>query len=188
MENNIYAAFKELQNKFVGVAKDKTVNLKGYSYKHATLNSVLDMVKEHCGDTWEFTQIPIFKDGKSLLETTFIYLPTGEKISGQIELPTTSDPKLMGASLTYFRRYSLICMLNMNSYDDEKELEERKKDIEGEGLHDCLVNAILEAKSVAELANIYKREAGHLTKKQRAELIDLSANKKRTLGAEHANI
>lgn len=188
MENNIYKEFKELQKKFVGVAKDKTVNLKGYSYKHTTLNSVLDLVKEHCGDTWEFTQIPIFKDGKSLLETTFIHLPSGEKISGQIELPSTIDPKLMGASLTYFRRYSLICMLNMNSYDDERELEERKKDIEGEGLHECLINAVLEAKSAEELANIYKRESANLTKKQRAELIDLSTKKKRALGGEHANL
>lgn len=180
-QSNIDKKFKNLQDKFKGILKSKQVSFNSVKYKQVVLNNLLLDVKKHCGDEWGFTQFPLFKDGKSILETTFTYLKSGEKKAGQIELICkNNDPKEMGASLTYFRRYSLSSMLNLEAYDDEKELRERQK--EDEELPEALVNAIIQTTKKEDLEAIFVREQKGLTVKQRKELVEICAAQKKAFG------
>ena len=66
-----------------------------------------------------FIQVPITIDGKNYLHTELIH-SSGEKIEGDLELITVrQDPQMLGSSLTYARRYSLITMLGLQAVDDD---------------------------------------------------------------------
>lgn len=89
---------------------------KGYNYTYANLNKIFETIK------------PILKthgisfyqslDGKNL-KTVVFHIESGETIEGSVEIET--DVKLasmnhyqvFGSAITYFRRYSLSCMLGL---------------------------------------------------------------------------
>ena len=69
-----------------------------------------------------FIQTPINIAGKNYLHTELIH-KDGEKIIGDLELITTKqDPQMLGSSLTYARRYSLLTMLGLKAEDDDGNL------------------------------------------------------------------
>jgi len=92
-----------------------------FKSKHVELNSVLDVLDEHLEENNFicFVQIPITIEGKNYLRTELVH-ESGEKLSSELELITTrNDPQMLGSSLTYARRYSLITMLGLQAVDDD---------------------------------------------------------------------
>lgn len=101
-----------------------TKNKQAYGYKYATLDSVLEMLRNVLPKhgLW-FTQMPTREGEKSTL-TTRVFHETGEWIEDSIEMTDTelqgkaNDTQRLGASITYFRRYALSTIFGIASDED----------------------------------------------------------------------
>ena len=93
------------------------------SYKYAPLSSGLDIVRKSLGK-YELALIQtthVDRERSLVLLTTTIAHGSGEWISGLWPVCTMADlahPKLMGAALTYARRYCLFTMVGLAGEDD----------------------------------------------------------------------
>ena len=57
------------------------------------------------------------RDGKVWSE---IYdIETGEVVQSYLDLPNIADPQKIGGACTYFRRYTLVCLLSLQAVDDD---------------------------------------------------------------------
>lgn len=170
-------AFKKLQREMSGIIKSKSVAFKSVNYKHAELNDILNMLDSKMGDDWICIPRPAVKENKNILQTVFVYIPTGEKISGEIEIISSSnDQKVVGASMTYYRRYILQCLLNLKVYDSEEDM------LRSEGFIDeCLINAVNSSENVNQIISIFNRETKKLTMSQINTLTKLCADKRNEL-------
>lgn len=65
-------------------------------------------------------------DGKAT--TQIWHVESGEMIESQMELPNITDPQKMGSAVTYFRRYTLVTILSLQSLDDDG--EQMREDLE----------------------------------------------------------
>ena len=119
--NEVMKAFMEFQQEVVNPVKDT----KGYGYKYAKLDSVVDVVKEAmAGKGLSFNQ-EVGYDGKgNILVTTNIFHESGQWLSfGPVGLPkdtgkSMSDVQGAGSSITYARRYSLAAATGLASEED----------------------------------------------------------------------
>jgi hypothetical protein len=85
------------------------------------LNTALQVINENLekNNFITFIQLPFHKEGKNFLKTILVH-KDGEKLECDLELMTTKqDPQMLGSSLTYARRYSLITMLGLQCVDDD---------------------------------------------------------------------
>lgn len=60
--------------------------------------------------------------------TQIHHVESGEMMESQMELPNITDPQKMGSAVTYFRRYTLITILSLQSLDDDG--EQMREDLE----------------------------------------------------------
>src|SRR6516164_9238514 len=124
------AALAKAQSELVNPAKSLTAILDdGRSragpqcYRYAPLSSGLDIVRKAFGK-FELALIQtthVDRDRSILLLTTTIAHGSGEWISGLWPVCSLSEmghPKLMGAALTYARRYCLFTMVGIAGEDD----------------------------------------------------------------------
>lgn len=111
---NIACALFNFHNEISKVNKDA----QGYGYKYATLPNVLEAIKEPLANSGlVFTQFHI---GEYSLATLLIHVESGEyfKSIGTI-IPVKKDPQGVGGSITYQRRYQLLCILGLQVDDDD---------------------------------------------------------------------
>jgi len=90
---------------------------------YVELNTALQEVDKHIGENNFicFIQAPITIDGKNYLNTKLIH-NTGSFIEANLELLTVRvDPQMLGSSLTYARRNSLLTVLGLQATDDDGE-------------------------------------------------------------------
>lgn len=115
----LFGALVKARTEIATVNKDKA----GYGYKYATLDNVLNMLKEVLPKYGlGFIQSPETIDGKDGVTTTIIH-ESGEFISTRYELdPTpvkgTNITQQRGASITYARRYSLCSAFGIATEED----------------------------------------------------------------------
>ena len=64
------------------------------------------------------TQLMSVLDGKQVLKTRLLHL-SGEYLDSDMILPEEKNPQKIGGLITYFRRYSLVSLLNLSSVDDD---------------------------------------------------------------------
>ena len=101
-----------------------TKSKQAYGYKYATLDSVIDMLRNVLPKhgLW-FTQMPT-RDGEKSTLTTRIFHESGEWMEDSIEMTDTelqgkvNDTQKLGASITYFRRYALSSIFGIASDED----------------------------------------------------------------------
>lgn len=93
-------------------------NSQGYNYKYASLENVLETIKEPLQKSGlVFSQFP---DGNYGLTTLLIHPESGEYFSTTSEIvPVKDDPQGRGSALTYNRRYHLVCVLGLTVEDDD---------------------------------------------------------------------
>lgn len=93
-------------------------NSQGYNYKYASLENVLETIKEPLQKSGlVFSQFP---DGNYGLTTLLIHPESGEYFSTTSEIvPIKDDPQGRGSALTYNRRYHLVCVLGLTVEDDD---------------------------------------------------------------------
>jgi len=86
---------------------------------YATLTQILSEVKPILSDVGLIVTQPII--GGSV-HTIILDSESGEKIEGNIDLPTNQNPQQIGSAITYYRRYLLAGMLALEIEDDDANL------------------------------------------------------------------
>lgn len=99
-------------------------NAHGYNYRYATLGEVLKAVTpqfERLGlMSWSTTSQTTI-DGKEYerLTTYIVDVQTGAEVHAEHTWPYTPDPQKQGSYETYYRRYALVCLLDIPIADDD---------------------------------------------------------------------
>lgn len=122
----MYKDYRKLQQSIGGIQKNGTNP--HFKNTYVELNTALDVINEKLEENNFicFVQTPITIDGKNYLNTKLIH--TSEQfIESNLELIVTkNDPQMLGSSLTYARRYSLLTMLGLKAEDDDGNLASGK--------------------------------------------------------------
>ena len=88
---------------------------KAYNYKYATL----DQIQNKLWDVFEKEWLVIVHYIENwILTTEIVDIETDEKVKSSIEL-TTTKPQDKGSEITYFRRYNLLSLLDLEVEDDD---------------------------------------------------------------------
>lgn len=111
---NISLALSEFQNEVNKIDR----NSQGYNYHYASLENVLDNIREPLNKAGlVFSQFPTGDYG---LTTILVHPQTGEFFETTSQLvPIKDDPQGRGSSITYNRRYHLVSILGLNVEDDD---------------------------------------------------------------------
>lgn len=126
----IIPALMKAQKEFPAIIK-ASVN-PYFKSKYADLNTVLEAVTP----TLEANGLMIIQtmnhfNGNPVIET-FLFHSSGEYLGGalSVDLPK-KDPQAIGSCISYFRRYSLLGILNLAASDDDAEstVERKSKEI-----------------------------------------------------------
>lgn len=116
---SMYEDYAKLRKSIGGIQKDG--ENPHFKNKYVELNTAIGVIDEQIEKHGFicFIQTPINIAGKNYLHTELIH-KDGEKITCDLELITTKqDPQMLGSSLTYARRYSLLTMLGLKAEDDD---------------------------------------------------------------------
>lgn len=122
-KKELYRALSAFQGQLKAVEKKQVAKIqmkKGgmFSFKYADLSDIWDVIRE-----------PLSKNGLSLVQIinfeehfnylyTSVYHESGEMIQSKMRIDPGDDIKLLGANITYYRRYALSAMLGIVSEDD----------------------------------------------------------------------
>ena len=108
------AIYKKLLNvKMAGVKLKR--DTKAYNYKYATL----DQIQEKLGEILQKEQLVVIHYIDWWILTTEIRdSETDEFVKSELEL-TTQKPQDKGSEITYFRRYNLLSLLDLEVEDDD---------------------------------------------------------------------
>ena len=122
MENQaeLLSAFYEFQQKVQNPSK----NTEGYGYKYATLDSVIQCVKEAMEGTGLSFNQEVTSDGDRVGVTTNIFHKSGEMLKfgpfyiDKVQAKQMNNAQGAGAAITYARRYSLSATAGIASEED----------------------------------------------------------------------
>ena len=116
-KKELFAALVKAQAEFGPLIKDS----KGYNYKYAQLDQLLDVVrpvliKHGLG----VIQQPTSCEDKIGVRTILIH-ESGESLMSEysIKLAKANDPQAAGSVITYFRRYALMALCGIAPEDDD---------------------------------------------------------------------
>jgi hypothetical protein len=102
--------------------KSKTNPHFGHAYTplDVVLGAVVPLLNKH---GFVLIQSPTWAGNESAmpaLTTTFIHVPTGEKLENTaLLLPGRNDPQGQGAAITYLKRYAIMSILGLTSDEDD---------------------------------------------------------------------
>ena len=113
---SVMAALHKFQSLGIKITKDSDNPF--FKSKYADLPTILDAVCVPLNESGlVISQNP---NGKNL-ETVIFHVESGEYISSSIEMSCKdwTNPQAVGSAITYFRRYSICAMLNLNIDTDD---------------------------------------------------------------------
>lgn len=113
-KSNIYKKLAEVKTKIGKLTKD-TAN-PFFKSKYADINQLIEMTDPVLLEHGLLTLQPI-EEGH--IVTKIVDIDTGETITSSLKLPEIVDPQKVGSAITYFRRYSLKSLLNIQEEDDD---------------------------------------------------------------------
>ena len=93
---------------------DGEVKFKDVAFKYATLGNILTTIRPAMGEAGLSITQPIV-DG---VLHTFVIAPDGSSLHAAMTLPQTNDPKQLGGTITYYRRYMATSMLGLSGEKD----------------------------------------------------------------------
>jgi|GEM_PF-5271110 len=140
-----------------------------FKNKYIELNTALDVINAELEkhNFLCFVQTPHNIDGKNFLHTVLMH-SNGMSIESDLELVTTrQDPQMLGSSLTYARRYSLITMLGLKAEDDDGNKasgKEKKSDLVDLTPLKARMNAKGDKFTIKQYLDGFKKEGINLTK------------------------
>lgn len=120
------AAITKLQGSLGSVSKDSTAKIdsktgRSFSYTYADLGAVWAAIREPLASNGlAVIQAPMTSDAGDVLVTTLVH-SSGEWARSCTRLPVAdkNDPKALGSSITYMRRYALMSLLGIVTDDDD---------------------------------------------------------------------
>lgn len=110
----IYTKLLEFQKKNITIKKDG--NNPHFKSKYASLNEVLDKVKEPLN---EMGILILQKPQKGGLETILLDTEDDSSVDCFMEYVETTTAQKLGSCNTYNRRYSLVTLLGLEDEDDD---------------------------------------------------------------------
>ena len=110
----IYKKLFEIQKNIGKLTKDADNPF--FKSKYADINQLIELSNPLFHNQNLMVLQPI--QGNTLL-TQIIDVDTGEKIESSLELPQSQDPQKIGSAITYYRRYTLKALLNLQEEDDD---------------------------------------------------------------------
>ena len=170
-KTNKYSKLFKVYQRIKKLGVDSKAEAGKFSYDYVSLNKFKDIVDPVLEELKVgYTQPLTIIDGKNCLVTIVYDEETGEEIvkSTVILKPRSeTNPQDWGASITYFRRYTLFSIFGIiGDKDDDCFIEESE-----------IKSRINEAKSVKELQKLYSS----IRPNQQEEMKDLVSNKNREL-------
>ena len=107
---------QNIQKKIGKLTKD----VEGYNYKYADLNQLLEKLKPLLEEEKLVLTQPL-EDGKVVTRISEIVAKEGEIgwTWSEVELPKDVKPQDLGSAITYFRRYTLMSLLALETEDDD---------------------------------------------------------------------
>lgn len=110
----IYKKLFEIQKNIGKLTKDSDNPF--FKSKYADINQLIELSNPlfHAQNLMVLQPI----QGNTLL-TQVIDIDTGERIESSLELPQSQDPQKIGSAITYYRRYTLKALLNLQEEDDD---------------------------------------------------------------------
>jgi len=112
MENNIYKKLFEVKKAGIKLQRDT----KAFNYKYATLNQIQEKLNVELGKQWLLV-MHFIRDGK--VTTQINDINTDEYIISEIELTEWIKPQDKWSEITYYRRYNLVSLLDLEVEDDD---------------------------------------------------------------------
>lgn len=114
------AALAKAQLAFAPVKRDKKVVVKTktggqYEFSYAPLDSILEAVRKPLSDNG-LVVVQLLDDGDLV---TMLLHDSGERLSGSMALPQTTDIQGLGSAITYLRRYAIQALLGIAAEEDD---------------------------------------------------------------------
>ena len=114
-ETNIYTAFLEMQKELpISIEKNQDVGFGKVKFKYATLDAIHKIVKPILHKHGFYLSYPI-RDGFVCIE---LVDNTGAKLEAKIEFNPSTDSKVTGGLITYYKRYLITALLAIDTEDD----------------------------------------------------------------------
>ena len=104
----------KIQNEIGAILKDATNPF--FKSKYADINSALQQLQPLFKKHGIVIKQPT-RDGKVF--TILTCVETGQYVFSELEIPVNDDPQKVGSTITYYRRYTLIGLLGLNTEDDD---------------------------------------------------------------------
>lgn len=111
----IWSALQKFQDINAAVRKDG--NNSHFSSKYATLENVINSIKEPCKKVNVGYQQ--WADGLEIHTRVFMINQPDDYIEQVLEMVLDANPQRMGSAITYYRRYSLGLIFNLQFDDDD---------------------------------------------------------------------
>lgn len=154
METNIYKKLFEVKKAWIKLQRDT----KAFNYKYATLSQIQEKL-------WEVMQeqglviVHSIQDNK--VRTSISDIETEWQVYSEIPMSEWTKPQDKGSEITYYRRYNLLSLLDLEVEDDDwkKAQDSKTKDKKKWLNYEELVN-IAEAWNITEVdvKNIIKED------------------------------
>ena len=104
----------QIQKQELTVKKD--ANNPFFKSKYVTLDELLKVVLPFLTEAW----LVMFHNIQNwALTTTITDVDTGDSVDSSIKLPETSDPQKMWSAITYYKRYNIWALLNIQTDEDD---------------------------------------------------------------------
>lgn len=139
ISQEVVNAFMEAQKSFKPVKRTKTATIGSRTYNYADLADVLEAVIPALNTNGFILLQPMRIINGQLRLCTELWHKTGGKIvSDGILIPENLEPKLMGAVMTYARRYDASTLLGISTEEDndaagtEQKSEKSKPKVEAD--------------------------------------------------------
>jgi len=116
----LFAALSKAQAEFKPVKKDS----KGYNYKYADINAILEIVRPALSKHGlSIIQMPTMDEGRNVLRTLISH-ESGDKISFCTPIfketaKNMNEAQSYGSAISYTRRYALVSCLSLEMEDDD---------------------------------------------------------------------
>lgn len=92
---------------------------------------------------------------RGYVSTIIMDIKSGEEVLSEIELPNIQDPQKLGSAITYYRRYTLACLLALQSTDDDANLAVKKSPKKKAITEDIIKKAVEKQTTIDVLKKYY---------------------------------
>lgn len=137
-EKNIYQKLFEVKKAWIKLQRDTTA----FNYKYATLSQIQEKFSNVLQEQWllviHFAQL-------DYMVTQIVDTETKESIESRIAMTEWTKPQDKGSEITYYRRYNLLSLLDLEVEDDDwKKAQDSKveKEVELSWIDDKVIDKI----------------------------------------------